>query len=208
MKKNIKAKGSVLILTLLLSSVLFAIGISFTFIIENEVRRQNFSEEALKAFLIADTAVECTLYNDFRLLAFSFRGEGSSDINFSCGPNLIAIPKIDPEKAEDWNMRLSIGKIRASRDEIGKEGGHVEGRPGLVLEELGVSYNYIITEENGNVDLRRPCAEVSVRKKCGGIENDRCKDKSNIVSELEVLGYNYCSRGKRGEVVRRIIYQY
>lgn len=82
--KTTYTKGSVLVMSVIITTVLTSIGIAFASILEKEVRKQVYSQRSQVALNVANSALECTLYNDFRKRTFD-PPLASSVSRFDCG---------------------------------------------------------------------------------------------------------------------------
>lgn len=191
-----KDRGSVLIIVIIISSILFSIGIAFAFILEKEVLRQIYSQRSQKALNIANSALECVLFNDFRRNVFSptFLGRSS---NFDCG--------------DFYHVRNASGVDVWSGLE------YFVNNIDIVTSGSASTrtYKFKIVEsfdsDLSNVDSA-PCAYVDVKKE------ERCISKADavvgtctakdILSSVEVRGYFRCSathtENGNGQVVRKI----
>lgn len=183
--------GSVLILTVIISTVLFSIGIALTSILQKEVTRHLYADRSVVALNIANTALECALYNDFRRFVFSDDESLEQSAELSCG-NLYHIrPK------GDW------GSLYTPNPEPGTNPAAGTGR-----------YEYVVVQPDRGTaqeDLPHisdvPCAWVIVRKQClndDGLTPSFCAD-GLIESFVEVRGYASCSEDNEAErgLVRR-----
>jgi len=76
-------RGFTLLLAVLISSILVALGSAIFDIVSKEIRLSSFGRESQFAFYSADTGIECALYWDFKRDAFSTSSPTSMSI--SCG---------------------------------------------------------------------------------------------------------------------------
>lgn len=175
--------GSVLIIVIIISSILFSIGISFAFILEKEVLRQILGQRSQKALNIANSALECTLFNDFRRNIFSVSGVGKKP-TFDCG-QAYSVHNID-----EWDKEYKVENAGTPSSRIYKF---------RVIETLNINNNL------NDADVV-PCAYVSVerKEKCEGPE---CVERE-VLASVEVHGYDRCFDGHSqetvGQVVRRL----
>lgn len=188
-------KGSVLIIAMVMTAVLFSIGLAFASIIEKEVVRQHYSIRSQRAFAVADIAWECALYNDFRRLVFSEGGGFSGRARFSCGDdgNVKVRP---PEEDSFYTPTERIQKSSLSSRFSSNTG----------------AYNFVVVHEGSEADVK-PCADVSVQKRCVLSSGDSdCSDSEVIETRVVVVGYDSCSLDgsteKRGDVRRRFVILY
>ena len=149
-------KGSVLVLTIIITSALLGIGITLVSIIEKESLRQAFGFRSQQAFLIVDTAWECTLYNDFQQLSFSV-GKLKLANTFTCGGLGESIKAVRRDTWEKYTPTI-----------------HTQINRGTVLE-----YKFVVVDESKE---ETPCADVVIQKYCGG-ENG-CSDIKTKVTVI------------------------
>lgn len=177
--------GSVLIITILITSIIFGVGITFSSILEKEIARQVYEDRSQKAANIANTALECALFNDFRRFTFdSSLGGGSSIV---CG-DLYQV-----KDTANWGTEYDLSSDR--------------GHAGTGMYEFAIiKYR---TDDLTNVsDV--PCAHVIVQKRCvGGLTGSTC-DSGVIDASIEVWGYDRCSSGNESDrdIVRRFKVHY
>lgn len=180
-RKQTENTGSVLIVTILITSVLFGIGTAFASILEKEVARQVYEDRSQKAINIANTALECALYNDFRRHAFNALVE--SDSTVLCG-DLYQVRTVS-----NWN-----NPYYPSTDH-----GTVAGTG---------TYEFAIIESQ-NVNLSGvsgvPCAHTILQRRCVGSTSGTSCISEVIDSSIEVRGYDRCSSGDENQrdIVRR-----
>ena len=182
MKRN-RIKGSVLVFTLMITTVLLSIGFVFLDIIHRETQRQSYSEKSQRAFLIADTAWECTIYNDFQLESFLFNNKSTPLECDSLGRDI----KVYGYRSVWAGRYVPKTTSRSACD-----------------SSTGVSYSFVVTE--GDESNPAACAEVGVNKKCGesGIETTI----SVLGYDLCESPTTDDETGKRGEVSRRFVIKY
>ena len=164
-------KGSVLIITIVITAILLSIGATLAAVLDKEVTRQIYSRHSRLAMNMANSALECVLFNDFyRAMFQSLTEREYSEVN--CG-ELYQVRKED-----DWSVPYD-----PASDESGNEA-------------LGTgTYQFVIidSEEEDLSGVRVPCAHIKVEKKCViGSTNNVCEDEL-IESSIEVKGYNACS---------------
>lgn len=186
-----KTRGSVLIVTIIITAVLLSIGITIATIFQKEIIRQIYGRQSQIAMNIANSALECALYNDFR--RFVFRSAKLADRLYNvidCGDLYLV------RSDTDWNIRYipSSGDEKDEHDNVGS---------------IGTGYyNFVvIRSEDGSIPGKEvPCAHVAIKKECSG----NCRDNS-IETSMEVKGYSSCSSGEaeseRG-LVRRFKVRY
>ncbi len=198
MKKN---EGSILIIVIVFTTIMLGIGITIFSIIEKEILAQSFSERSKEAFLIADSAWECALYNDFRRLAFDLSGQRSASVKgVTCGDRLEVFKTKDSgDLDEDYVIDSGIN----TRSEL-----------------FGVNpkvAEFKFTVQSSVQKRRNPCADVILTKSCvrSATNTSTCSDSINqIENELTVIGYGSCGenavggKDKRGEVRRRFKIKY
>ena len=84
-RRRANARGSVLIVVIIISSVLFSIGIAFAKILERELLSQVYAQRSIVAFNVANSALECVMYNNFQRGAFSSNHFFSRIDTVDCG---------------------------------------------------------------------------------------------------------------------------
>ena len=190
-KKN--NRGSVLVIVVVITSVLLGIGVAFSSILEKEIIRQLYGERSQTALNIANTALECTLYNDFRRHAFDGDLFGLKP-RLDCGA-LHQVRLIDAG-AEDWTVPYS------------PETHQVRGK--LTGES---THTYVViasdrTDLTGVSDV--PCARLTVKKECTRDAGTDAVCDGEIVASVEVRGYHGCSAGNEAsrDLVRRFRVRY
>lgn len=182
MNKEIKNnKGSVLIMTIIITSILFSIGISFAIILERQVVNQIFLNKSQVAINIANSAYECVLYNEFRRALFE---EGNSGREVDCGPfyNVYQVPTSSSTSSEWSNYTL------------------------IDLEERQneVEYEFEIVENINTENVTPACARVTLQKTCPVDATGICP--TEIQNELNIRGFDRCENPSTEErsVVRRL----
>ena len=191
MNKNIKnKKGSVLIIVIVVSSILFTIGITFAFILEREILSQSYINRSQIALNIANSTLECVLYNDFQRNVFAPAFFGSSFI-FSCGEFYQVRDK------KKWGSeRYFIKNIATETDNrLGK----FEFR---VIESENIDLNSVVSA---------PCAYVTMERSCSeALEHSKCQVTPTI--SLNIRGYYRCFDGHKenaeDQAVRKIEVSY
>ena len=171
-----KRRGSVLVATVAITAVLLAIGITLASILEKDIIRQLYGKRSQIAMNVANSALECVLFNDFQRNAFETLLKRKYDA-LDCG-ELYQV-----RKGSDWSVLYT-----PSSDEV-------RGTP----PGTG-TYQFIIIEstaENLNGISRVPCAHVTVKKVCTKrvTSQNTCAD-GLIESSIEVKGYSTCSSGE------------
>ena len=179
-----KNAGSVLVVTILITSVMFGIGTTFASILEKEVSRQVYEDRSQTSINIANTALECALYNDFRRNVFT----SSVARSVTCG----SLYQIRP--TGDWSGTYSAAT------------GH-----GTVTGTGTYEFAVIDSRDeslSGVSDV--PCAHVIVERRCVGDTTGTVCDSGIISVSIEVRGYDACSSGdeRQRDVVRRFKVHY
>lgn len=177
------SRGSVLILSVVIATVLFSIGAALASIFEKDVRRQSYGKRSQTALSIANTAFECALYNDFRRDTF----QGSltpAGITVDCG--------------DRYQVR--------STDLSGVWGGLSYTPPVHSIPGVGVYTFVVVASEGSDLSLLTdpvPCARVIVSKVCSQVSGGFCAGV--IDSFIESKGYDRCLSGNLAErdLVRR-----
>ena len=163
---------------------MFSVGVALAGILEKEVRRYFYNERSQRAINVANSALECVLFNDFRRLIFNDLGS-LKNVPINCGGLYHALIE------RDWSKRY-IPESTGSNEAKGE----------------GV-YNFVIVESH-ETDFATssgpyPCAYITLKKKCDGEKNpvtNRCSGV--IVKSIEVRGYNACKEsGPDDDIVRR-----
>ena len=190
--KRFTKKGSVLIIVLIMSSILFTIGITFAFILEKEVKGQTYAERSQKALNIANSALECFLYNDFQRNIFATRFF-STNPHFDCG-NHYHIRGVG-----DWGSSVYKPVVSSENARLGNFNFKVVESPKANLE---------------NVE-RAPCAYVDLNRECSimpasSTASSICNAPIDV--SIEIRGYYECSKsheeGGEEQIVRRIQISY
>ena len=177
-------EGSVLIITVLIAAVMFSIGIALAGILEKEVRRQLYGERSQRAINVANSALECVLFNDFRRLAFD-SVLAAPNIPLDCGDLYHAVEK------SDWSKE------------------YVPDNVGTNLAPGEGTYEFVIVQSNSSAftsTSSHPCAYTTIEKVCEGSKSDSGKicDSGIIVNSIEIRGYNICEQDNPDEeLVRR-----
>ena len=184
-----RTAGSVLILTMIISSVLFSIGISLASILEKEVTRHLYADRAVVALNIANTALECTLYNDFRYFAFNENLRDQGLFKFTCG-NVYQV-----RNHGDWSEPYVPQSTTT---------GDARGTGTYQYDIIQVDKATVLNlDSNTNLDSKTgmPCASVTVKKLCtGGTSGGAVKVcEGSIESSIEVKGYFACSEGNESD---------
>lgn len=189
-KKTTKNKneGSVLIVAIIITAVILSIGITISSILEKEVVRQIYGRHSQIAMNVANSALECVLFNDFRRGVFQPLIERRYD-NVDCG-NLYQV-----RKGSDW----SVTTYKPSADQT------TAGASGTATYQF-----VVIRSERSDVTnvSFAPCAHVTVARKCvsgtvvrsGGTV---CRNGA-IETTIEVRGYNRCASGE-AESARKLV---
>ena len=161
MKNTHHTKGSILIFSIIITAILTSIGIAFASILEKEARKQIYASRSQVALNIANSALECTLYNDFRRQVFDY-SLFSVPKTFDCGDLYKA------RNNDDWNTRFTP-----------------------VTSDNTYEYEIIANDGIGDIDSstsRVPCARVKVIK--GAVSSieikgyDRCSQGDEAQRDL------------------------
>ncbi len=184
--KKYENGGSVLVVTVLVTAVLLAIGITLFSILEKDILRQSYGRRSQIAIRIANSALECALFNDFRRSAFQKISTRKYD-EINCG-DLYQVRKVG-----DWSA-YAPSKDERDTDPAGTG-----------------TYQFAVIQSTVK-DLKDvssvPCARVTVKKVCvsgATVGTNICND-GLIESSIEVKGYSSCSSGETEasrELVRR-----
>ena len=190
--KKYENSGSVLVITILVTAVLLAIGITLFSILEKDILRQSYGRRSQIAIRIANSALECTLFNDFRRSAFQTLLTRKHD-EVNCG-DLYQV-----RKGTNW----SAYSLSADEKEFkGAPAG--TGTYRFVVIQSTVSGVDDLLKNVSNV----PCAHITVKKVCtnGVTVGTNVCSGGLIESSIEVKGYSSCSPGEAEagrELVRR-----
>lgn len=173
---NSQNKGSVLVATIAITAVLLAVGITLSSILQKDILRQLYGKRSQIAMNVANSALECVLFNDFQRNTFETlltRKHNALD----CG-ELYQV-----RKGSDWSVIYT-----PSSDESNST------PPGTG------TYQFVIIDaptQNLSRIINVPCAHVTVKKVCSKrvTGNNTCAD-GLIESSIEVKGYSTCSSGE------------
>ena len=171
-----KNKGSVLVITIAITAVLLAIGITFASILEKDIIRQVYGRRSQIAMNVANSALECVLFNDFRRGTFEKLLTRKYDA-LDCG-ELYQI-----RKGSDWSVLYTLSSDETNSAPVGTG-----------------TYQFVVIE-SPEKNLSRisnvPCAHVTVKKICSkGTTGSNTCDQGLIESSTEVKGYSTCSSGE------------
>lgn len=191
-------RGSVLVITIIVTAVLLSIGITLATILEKEISRQVYARQSQIAMNVANSALECALFNDFYRSVF--RSAALAERVYAaveCG-DLYPVRKIS-----DWSSMYD-----PSSGDGASENGGVGGPPGTGL------YTFVVIDSDGKplFGEQVPCAHVALKKECVAIGDDStvCQD-GLIDTSIEVKGYSLCRSGESEsarELVRRFRVHY
>ena len=181
----------------MIATVLFSIGISIASILEKEVKRQRYADQSIIALNIANTALECTLYNDFRRNIFS----RTISISLDCG----RIYQVRPNA--DWAAAYVAAPVSGTDTASGT------GRYEYTVIQLDKArVNTVDTTPDLDDGVERPCAQVTVRKQCLTTPPSGATVCPNglIESYIEVRGYFSCIEGNESDrdLIRRFRVHY
>ena len=191
-------KGSVLIITIVITAVLLSIGTTLASILDKEVTRQIYSRRSQQAMNIANSALECVLFNDFYRSIFQSLTE-TEYTEVDCG-DLYQVRKSD----EDNNWAVYIPDPEPLENDE------------QVIVGAG-TYTFVVVQ-TAEKDLSGvsevPCAHITIKKVCAvddttvitdseGVNHIICGD-GLIETSVEVKGYNACSSGET-ERERRLV---
>ncbi len=219
MKKSLKNgqnRGSILIITVIISTVLFTVGVIFLSIINKEIERQSYSKRSQLAFGIADSAWECVLYNDLHTAAFAIAGEVGNQRRglFSCNESFFSREKeliaceIEERNGEKKWKKLGYSRPRQyTLNQINATSGGKKHEFVIVRDDRGICSDAL-------KEGKPPCAKVIVKKSC--LQKDigeNCTTDSSITTEIEVVGYDGCEvttdeTFKPGEIRRLLEIRY
>ena len=167
------------------------IGITLTSILEKDVFRQVYGRQSQIAMNIANSALECTLFNDFQRHVFEALVTRRYDA-VDCG-ELYQV-----RKGTDWSVRYSPSSDE-SKDSPAGTG----------------TYQFVVIDSDRE-DVRRvsrvPCAHITIKRECieGVNTGTNTCNKGLVEASIEVRGYNACSSGEsessRGLVRRFKVY--
>lgn len=170
-------KGSVLIITIIITAILLSIGTTLASILEKEFTRQAYSKQSRLAMNMANSALECVLFNDFHRSMFQSLIERKYN-EVGCG-KLYQVRKNN--ESNTWVV------YTPSSDE------GVDDEPGTGIYQFVV----IDSEKEDLSDAQVPCAHITVSKRCvGGPTDDNICENGLIETSIEVKGYSSCSSGE------------
>ena len=190
--KKYENSGSVLVITILITAVLLAIGITLFSILEKDIVRQSYGKRSQIAIRVANSALECALFNDFRRSTFQRLLTRKFD-EVDCG-GLYQV-----RKGTDWSVTYV-----PSSDE-----------PDSPPPAGTGTYQFVVIQsiaENLDGVTKVPCAHVTVKKVCanGAAVGANVCNGGLVESSVEVKGYSACSSGEteasRGLVRRFKVY--
>ena len=187
-------RGSILILTIVIATVLFSIGISIASILEKEVKRHRYADQSIIALNVANTAFECTLYNDFRSDVFNSGRDIAGSVD--CG----RIYQV--RSGSDWEEPYEADPVSGTNTASGT------GRYEFTVIQLDKTRVVTIgTTPDLDDGIERPCANVVVRKQCLMTLPSGATVCPNglIESYIEVKGYFSCMEGNESsrDLIRR-----
>ena len=178
-KSTANNKGSVLVITIVVTTVLVTIGITLSSILEKDIVRQIYGRQSQVAMNIANSALECTLFNDFQWHVFQSLITRTYDA-VNCGE------VYQVRKGADWSVTK---KYKPSSD---------EAKTGAI--GTGTYQFVVIDSEIENLKgVSKPCAHITVKKVCAkgvNIGTNICNG-GLIESSIEVRGYSICSSGEK-----------
>ena len=187
--KKYEDSGSVLVVTVLVTAVLLAIGITLFSILEKDIVRQSYGKRSQIAIRIANSALECVLFNDFRRSTFQKLLTKKHD-EVNCG-DLYQV-----RKGDDWATYVP------SKDERDEDPTGTGTYQFIVIQSAVKEVRELQKISN------TPCAHVTVKKVCvnGTAIGTKVCNGGLIESSIEVKGYSSCSSGETEtsrELVRR-----
>lgn len=172
---NSKNRGSVLVATIAVTAVLLAIGITLSSILEKDITRQVYGKRSQIAMNIANSALECVLFNDFRRHTFDTLLTRKYD-SVDCGE------LYQTRKESDWSVIYKPSSDEKNSDPRGTG-----------------NYRFVVIDaptQNLSGIANTPCAHIAVKKVCSsGVTGSTCTD-GLIESSIEVKGYSACSDGE------------
>ena len=182
---NTNNKGSVLVITIVVTAVLLGVGTTLASILEKEITRQFYGQQSQIAMNMANSALECILFNDFHRHAFQplvTRRYNTVD----CG-ELYQV-----RKGTDWSVMYTPASDEKGTNSAGTG-----------------SYQFVIIDSdqtNLTGVSKVPCAHITVEKKCanGTVVGTNVCTGGLIEASIEVKGYSSCSSGEK-EIDRRLV---
>lgn len=182
--------GSVLIITIVITGVLLSVGITLASILEKEITRQAYGRQSQLAMNIANSALECALFNDFH--RFTFRSASLArriHDSVDCG---------------------ELYQVRSDSD-WSSENVYVPSSNDKESTVLGTGRYQFVVIDSGKEDLLGEsvsCALVAVDKQCVGststVGSNQVCDDGLIKTSIEVRGYSVCSSGE-DEDIRKLV---
>ena len=177
-KKIGNNSGSVLVVTIVVTAVLLAIGVTLSSILEKDIIRQTYGKRSQAAMNIANSALECTLFNDFRRHTFQALVTRKYDV-VECG-ELYQV-----RKGSDWTVAYVPSSDESATNPTGTGTYQFVVIDSIVPNLTGVS--------------EVPCAHITVKKVCSKGVNTGTNicTEGLIESSIEVKGYNACSSNEK-----------
>ena len=172
-------------IVLVVSSILFSIGISFAYILEREVLSQLYWSRSQVALNVANSALECVLYNDAQRNSFAQSIFGTAR-SFDCGS------RYQVRNPGEWGTDPYVPRTVGTTDETRRL----------------ATFKFMVVETT-NTDTAAvknvPCAYAEMSRQCAdGTSGISC----NVEVSLTIRGYDRCSLGHKegsdGQVVRRV----
>ena len=176
--KKTAHKGSVLVVTIVVTAVLLSIGITLASILEKDVLRQLYGRRSQTAMNIANSALECVLFNDFRRHTFQPLLTRIYDV-VDCG-ELYQV-----RKGIDWSVLYKPSDDESATDPAGT------GTYEFVIIDS------IVPDLSGVSEV--PCAHITVKRVCikgANTGTNTCND-GLIETSTETKGYDACSSGEK-----------
>ena len=179
MKKMFKnQKGSVLIISLIITSVVFSVGATILNISEKDKIRTSISYKSSNAVRVLDTVFECVLYHDFQNDLFNPR-KIRIEKNLECGDNLIGFSGLYNDQSE-----LPFSACDTSTD-------------------TKISMCDFLVREDSETYNNKPCALVHLEKSCSdGSDISSCD--ANLKTKIDIISYDLCDFVNTNVVHRRI----
>ncbi len=175
-KKN--QKGSVLIISLIITSVVFSVGTTILHIGEKDKIRTSISYKSRDAVRVLDTVFECVLYHDFQNDLFNPK-KIRIEKNLECGDNLIGFSGLYDDQSE-----LLFSACDTSTDST-------------------VSVCNFLVRENIETYKNKPCALVNLEKNCSdGSDVSSCD--ASLKTKIDIISYDLCNFLDTDVVHRRI----
>ncbi len=182
MKKIFKnQKGSVLIISLIITSVVFSVGTAILAIAEKDKLRTSISYKSYNAVRLLDTVFECVLYHDFQNDLFNPR-KSRIDKNIECADDLVGFSELYSD-----SLALPFSSCDISDTKVSK-------------------CDFLVRKDTTDYKSSA-CAQVLLEKSCSdGSDVTNCNVHLN--TKIDIISYDLCNFSNSNVVHRRINISY